>query len=78
VLFGHSTLLSAFFWFIANFTQENNYILNNLAAQSRQEQHPVPVQRAEQTKHYLFAFTCENGTRLLYALPGGGRTTLHV
>lgn len=40
-------------------------MLNNLAAQSRQEQQPGPVQHAEQTNDYLFTFTTENGTRLL-------------
>jgi len=52
-------------YFMANFTQENNYMLNNLAAQSSQEQQPGLIGRAEQTNDYLFVFTSENGTRLL-------------
>jgi prolipoprotein diacylglyceryltransferase len=34
--------LYAHFRFMASFTQENNYMLNGLAAQSRQEQQPGP------------------------------------
>jgi alpha-glucosidase len=51
-----------------NFLQENNYMLNDLAAQSRQEQQPGPVARAEQTNDYLYTFTTASGTRLLLHL----------
>ncbi|MVN79186.1 DUF4968 domain-containing protein [Hymenobacter sp. HMF4947] len=45
--------------------QENNYMLNDLASQARQEHLPGPVQRAEQTNDHLFTFVTENGTQLL-------------
>jgi alpha-glucosidase len=51
---------------MANTTvQENNYMLNDLAAQGRQEQVPGAVRHAEQTDDHLFTFFTENGTRLL-------------
>ena len=40
-------------------------MLNDLAAQARQEYLPGLVQRVEQTHDHLFTFTTENGTRLL-------------
>jgi len=40
-------------------------MLNDLAAQGRQEQVPGAVRHAEQTHDHLFTFYTENGTRLL-------------
>jgi alpha-glucosidase len=48
-----------------NSVQENNYMLNDLALQSSQEQVPGAVHRVEQTDDHLFTFTTENGCRLL-------------
>jgi alpha-glucosidase len=48
-----------------NFLQENNYMLNDLAAHSQREQLPGPILRAAQTTDFSFTFTTQNGTRLL-------------
>jgi len=50
---------------VTNSAQDNNYMVNDLAAQAHQEHLPGPVRQAEQTDDHLFIFTTENGSRLL-------------
>ena len=45
--------------------QENNYMVNDLAAQSHQEHYPGEVIRAEDLGNHRFLFNCQNGVRLL-------------
>ena len=45
--------------------QENNYMVNDLAAQSHQEHYPGAVIRVDQLDNNRFLFNCQNGVRLL-------------
>ena len=45
--------------------QENNYMVNNLAAQSHQEHYPGEIIRADELDGHRFLFNCQNGVRLL-------------
>ncbi|WP_197076826.1 glycoside hydrolase family 31 protein [Hymenobacter terrenus] len=47
------------------FIQANNYMVNDLAAQSHQEHYPGEVIRADQLDGNQFLFNCQNGVRLL-------------
>ena len=48
-----------------NAIQENNYMVNDLAAQSHQEHYPGEVIRADELDGHRFLFSCQNGVRLL-------------
>jgi alpha-glucosidase len=50
--------------------QENNYMVNDLAAQSHQEHYPGEVIRAEQLDGNRFLFNCQNGVRLVLHVLG--------
>src|SRR6476646_6551975 len=45
--------------------QENNYMVNDLAAKSHQEHYPGEVIRAEELENHRFLFNCQNGVRLM-------------
>ena len=45
--------------------QENNYMVNDLAAQSHQEHYPGEIIRADQLDGNRYLFNCQNGVRLV-------------